>query len=340
MKIAVVGAGLSGLMVANRLSRLGMDVTVFEKSRGLGGRIATKRLEWGALDIGAQYFTVRDPRFRHQVQQWLEEGATHLWDFTPYSLSSTGLKASADKTERFVGSPQMNSLAHSLAKGFKLEFEAKVDQVKRRGNKWILDLSQGGSVNGEFDWVVVSAPAEQSQAIVRDTAIALSFFEPFYIPCWALAIATKGAVNPEIQGIFGDEMVSWVSRLSSRPQRIKPKHYDDCWMIHFSSEWSIANGKETQIDITRTGFDWLAETLNNHGGKELSVVEHHKHFWRYARVRKNHNQQSFLVDSTSHIALVGDWLCGGRIEGAFLSALNFTDFFIQNTDESLGEVVG
>ena len=73
MKIAIVGAGISGVCAANLLAQEGFKVDVFEKSRGLGGRLTTKRLDWAHIDIGAQYFTARDPRFIKQVEAWQQQ---------------------------------------------------------------------------------------------------------------------------------------------------------------------------------------------------------------------------------------------------------------------------
>ena len=41
-KVAIIGAGISGLALANKLKNH-FEVVVFEKSRGYGGRVATRR---------------------------------------------------------------------------------------------------------------------------------------------------------------------------------------------------------------------------------------------------------------------------------------------------------
>jgi hypothetical protein len=62
-RIAVVGAGIAGIACARTLAQAGHQVTVFEKSRGAGGRMSTRDTEFGSFDHGTQYFTVRDARF-------------------------------------------------------------------------------------------------------------------------------------------------------------------------------------------------------------------------------------------------------------------------------------
>ena len=81
MRVAVVGAGISGLTCAGRLANAGFEVLVLEKSRGPSGRMATRRAEPQLqFDHGAQYFTVRDPRFERVVQRWIAAGVAAQWD--------------------------------------------------------------------------------------------------------------------------------------------------------------------------------------------------------------------------------------------------------------------
>ena len=80
-KVAVIGAGISGLVCARLLVEHGMEVTVFEKSRGIGGRMSTRRSPEGYhFDHGAQYFTVREERFRRYVDSWAAEGLVARWE--------------------------------------------------------------------------------------------------------------------------------------------------------------------------------------------------------------------------------------------------------------------
>ena len=78
--VAVVGAGMSGLVAARALAESGYGVQLFDKARGPGGRMATRRGEDGLFDHGAQYFTARDPRFCARVDAWLQEGVVQAWD--------------------------------------------------------------------------------------------------------------------------------------------------------------------------------------------------------------------------------------------------------------------
>ncbi|MEH6365300.1 MAG: FAD-dependent oxidoreductase, partial [Pseudomonas marincola] len=77
--IAIIGAGIAGLSAAQSLQSAGYAVQLFDKSRGSGGRMSSKRSDAGSLDLGAQYFTARDRRFVEAVQQWQARGWVSEW---------------------------------------------------------------------------------------------------------------------------------------------------------------------------------------------------------------------------------------------------------------------
>ncbi|SMF48512.1 hypothetical protein SAMN02745866_03160 [Alteromonadaceae bacterium Bs31] len=324
MNVAIIGAGIAGLTAARELRERGAQVTVFEKSRGLGGRLATKRLHWGHVDIGAQYFTARDERFKAQVDRWMAQGFVARWEFTPHAIDARkGLVRPKDSSIRYVGTPSMNSLAHALADKVEVRFNSRIQSLTQSSEGWRVEISDGEPVDDCYDWVVLSLPAEQSQSLLADTPIGHKIPQDIHQACWALALATCGEVAPEIQGIFGDELVSWVSRLSARPQRNISKPYDDLWMLHFAGEWSDTKGKHLPDNFTQLGLEWLSATLN----KPLKLAYAYPHYWRYARVKPDKVKPVVIADKTKGLAAIGDWSAGGRVEGAYLSALDFVDYF-------------
>jgi len=330
MKVAIIGAGVSGLTAAQHLTTRGFKVEVFEKSRGLGGRLATKRLDWAHMDTGAQYFTARDPRFVQAVKNWQQAGVVEPWPFTPYSISADGaLLPSPDQTLRYVGVPGMNNLAHALADNLTVHRNQCISQLVRNKGRWKL-VSDSGDQFTDYDWVIVSAPAEQSRVLLNGhTPIAEQISSELLEPCLALVIATTGPVPKAVQGIFGDSTVGWVSRLSAKPQRTKDVAYDDLWLLHFSSQWSADYDPIAAEDIVPTGLEWLQHAIdtlpNQNQQKPLKLVNHCQHYWRFARMAKNAQQPPTLIDRTNHLAAIGDWSHGGRIEGAYLSALHLVD---------------
>ena len=164
-KIAVIGAGLSGLVVARSLSQAGNHVTVFEKARGPGGRMSTRRQEDYAFDHGAQYFTCRDERFRVQVEDWLARGVVAEWKAPVQALTPAGASTpTKERTTRYVGVPRMSSIGRDLAQETELVTTQRISSVRIQDGQagtWELE-SETGEVYPGFDAVVLSTPAPQA----------------------------------------------------------------------------------------------------------------------------------------------------------------------------------
>ena len=115
--IAVIGAGMAGVVCARTLVQAGHRVSLFEKSRGFGGRMATRHTEFGDFDHGAQYFTVRDPRFVTLLKTvpalarpW-SANTVRVLDELGHVLASAPPPSEA----HFVGAPSMNTLVRHWA---------------------------------------------------------------------------------------------------------------------------------------------------------------------------------------------------------------------------------
>lgn len=327
MKIAILGAGLSGIKLAKELSSKKIDVHVYEKSRGIGGRLSHKKLPWGDIDFGAQYFTARDDRFLLQVSDWLSAGVVDIWKFDPHKVLEEKLSRSPDTQTRYVGIPNMNSIIHSLAGGFEIHFEKRVESIYRHKKKWQLSINNNSEKAEDFDWVISSLPAEQSRNIFLDTSIIKHIPREIHLPCWTAALATKGRVDFDIQGVFGDDQIAWVSRQSSKPSWKKQAGYDDIWMVHFSSKWSELNESAPNEIIISEAMSWLMKIFKNNMEKDLILVNSKLHFWRYAQIYDTEQKYQSIVDKDEGVAQIGAWLSGGRVEGAYLSALDLSDYY-------------
>ena len=134
-KVAIVGAGISGLFAARTLVDHGLDVTVFEKSRGIGGRMSTRRTEgFGQFDHGAQYFTSDDRRFSRYLHAWRQQGLVAQWP-DPDSgqkivvIKNGAIESESNNRERFVAVPAMNSIGKHLAADLNTFLQTRVASI-------------------------------------------------------------------------------------------------------------------------------------------------------------------------------------------------------------------
>ena len=127
-RVAVIGAGMAGVSCAEQLQQRGVTVTLFEKSRGLGGRLATRRSEHGvAFDHGAQYITAHTPAFAQWLNRLHEAGTVAVWQ-----PRRDATKAAAHPWQ--VGTPAMSALLKPLAAALDLRTRHTIDTLHRNGD--------------------------------------------------------------------------------------------------------------------------------------------------------------------------------------------------------------
>ena len=115
-RVAIVGAGMAGLCAATSLTSSGYTTRLFDKSRGTGGRLSTRRDGDLAFDLGAQYFTARDGEFVAQVERWQAAGVVAPWEGTIATLGPSDREPSGQSPPaRWVGTPRMSALGRHLA---------------------------------------------------------------------------------------------------------------------------------------------------------------------------------------------------------------------------------
>ena len=176
--VAVIGAGLSGLSAARHLAKSGLDVLVLEKSRGLGGRAATRRIEWPGpggksliFDHGAQFFTARNPLFRQQVQEWISAGICFEWASGFHTWDGLSLKPPDKQWEapRYACHQGLSALGKDLGTGLLIRRGFRVGSVRGNRNGWLLSPAESGHGEAvQARAVICSAPVPQTLEILGE----------------------------------------------------------------------------------------------------------------------------------------------------------------------------
>ncbi|GAA4041263.1 NAD(P)/FAD-dependent oxidoreductase [Parerythrobacter jejuensis] len=302
--IAIVGAGMAGLSCATALAARGLSVTVFDKGRGPGGRMATRRAEVdGAtirFDHGAQYFTVRDPRFIAAVRGWREAGAVADW--------------SAAGDDAVVGTPGMNGPIRHMADGLEVHWGARVDSITRDGDGWVV---RAGETLHRFDTIVCAIPAEQAAQLLQPVApeFAAQAAAVESQPCWALMLRFAGRLD--LPDIFRGSAISWAARNASKPGRGDGEN----WVVHASPEWSRTYLELAPQDVAPM---LLAQLFEETGAEATEPVHSAAHRWRFAMVGKADGPAA-LWDADAGLGVCGDWLGGPRVENAWISGRELAD---------------
>lgn len=321
--VAVIGAGLSGLVAARRLQDRGCKVTVFEKSRGLGGRMATRRLDAGlSFDHGAQYFTARDKKFREQVESWREGGLVALWpaeDQKIVVLKDGHFESEKEAPQRFVGTPTMNAFCKNLATGLQVHKQTKITRIERTKTGYQCSSDNDEKFTG-FSHVIVSAPAEQTLELIRGLcSIEDQVAKIAMNPCWSGMYSFEARVSPDWVGAFvHDSFLSWAAQNSTKPGR---KSVYETLVLHANPEWTRNNWER---DGGEVAADMLSEFWKASKLEPQIPTDSIGHRWKFAIAKEPATEKCF-VDQDAGIIACGDWANGSRVEGAFLSGLAAAD---------------
>ena len=311
--VAVIGAGLAGLTCARALADHNIDVTVFEKSGGYGGRCATRRDGPWRFDHGAQYFTVRDDRLLPYMHSWEHQGVIAPWQGTIAVRDNGAWQPSKPGVRRYVAVPGMSALGAHLARDLTVQLETTVTLIQREGCQWRL-VSDAGVDLGVFDTVLTCVPAPQAQALLAQVSPALAqrSTEAVMHPTWAtmVVLQEKPAVAYDAAFLNDDAVLSWISREASKPGRAP----DEAWVLHATRAWTQAHIGDTKESVATAMVGAFADVV----GGNVTAVHSAAHRWLYA-LPDPVTTDAALFDRTLGVGAGGDWCGGPRVEGALLS---------------------
>ncbi|HMP75318.1 MAG TPA: FAD-dependent oxidoreductase [Kiritimatiellia bacterium] len=319
--VAVIGAGLSGVTAARLLAERGYPVTVFDKGRGLGGRMSTRREGDCAFDHGCQFFTVRDDRFRSYVEAWQEQGLVSPWRHRMAACDRGQITVLQDDTVRYVGVPGMNAMIKGMADGLTIQLATRITALNETEEGWQL-VADGGPLPEVYDVVIVTAPAEQAAALLsaspRMQAKAASVRMQ---PCWAVMAMFEFELDAPFEAAFvRNSPLVWVANGGSKPGRAA----HEAWVLHASPAWSREHLEEKPDDVIAQLLRAFYEAI---GTKVVEPSATFAHRWRYA-APENALDAGFLWDEEKNLGAAGDWCLSARAENAFLSGFLLADHIL------------
>jgi predicted NAD/FAD-dependent oxidoreductase len=312
---AVIGAGLAGAACAERLTKAGWRVTVFDKSRGAGGRAGTRRCGAVIADHGAQFFSVRTAAFRTVVDRWLRSEIAAPWHGRIVSFGGLGEHSPSDDETKYVGIPGMSALARSLLAGARFEASTSVASVRLEPAGWAV-LDTRGRVWGPFDAALVAVPPRQAVEIAAgQTPLIDEIRNVAMAPSWAAIAAFEPKLElPWDAAHIAASPLTWVARNGSKPGRTDSP---DVWTLHAAPEWSAAHIDEPAPTAARRLLAAFADFAPTRGVTLLHLTGHR---WRYARPIERREPRA-LFDRTRRIGFCGDWTGHARLESAVLSGI-------------------
>ncbi len=328
--VAVVGAGLAGATCAQALAEAGHRVHLFDKSRGPGGRMATRRLQWAdatgqthsaSLDHGAVAVTAHTAPFQAFVQQAVQGGSLLPW--AP-RLAPGSLPLDHDGPH-WIPAPDGPALCRQLLQGLPATWSFAVDRLHHFASGW--QLQAGTAMHPTpFDAVVLALPPEQATALLQphhsDWArhAALVTMQP----CWTLMGMAESPAHADaaqadvLRPATGP--LHWLLRNDQRPGRSAPPGQAH-WVAHAHAGWSRRHLDDPAETVQQALQAAIAQAL----GQPVNWLHSTVHRWRYARRPPVHPAQHPMGSpcwwqAPLGLGVCGDFLGGHGVEGAWLSA--------------------
>lgn len=305
-RVAIIGAGVAGIACARRLKERGCHPIVFEKSRGLGGRLATRRMPDGvSFDHGAQYVTARGLAFRALVRDAIDAGAASNWS------PNGGVDAVPGSDPWYVGTPTMSALMRPSAEGIEIRLSTEITGIVRQEEGWRIQTDSGVEVE-PFRAVVVTAPAPQARRLVAaESRLAERLADVRMASCWALMVQLAGPTDSGFDVLRSpNDALAWVTRNGSKPGRDGGW---ETWVAHAGVEWTRRHLEDDRDVVAGHMLDALL-TLICRSRPNIRFAAAHR--WRYARTVQPLGAP-FLATDGGSLIVAGDWCLGARVECAF-----------------------
>lgn len=317
--IAIIGAGMAGLSAANKLRAKGKNVIVFEKSRGTGGRLASKRItldtyESLSFDLGCPAISYETSIFKNQLDAWLQDGV---------------VARSGSTQNAFVGERRNSGITRHLTQNMDIRFSTRILHMEHHLDTWHLyadndpDRTQPLSAKK----VILATPPQQAFDLLPEGHRLKSRLKQFdMLPQWVLLLA----VHSTEEFTFNKSTEHHIECISAEHTKRKRRDSSDVKMyqVQASTRWSQSTLEWDKEDV----FNQLISQLRGMTNQNFTVIEHHIHRWLYSRPSsKNPLIPEGFLASKDGVYICGDYLGKAHsqcdIEAAYLSG-----HYLANTD--------
>lgn len=324
----ILGAGLAGLSCAQHLQQEGYRVTLLDKARGPGGRLASKRLEGWQFDMGAQYFTARSDDMQQALQTWLARGWVAPWqgNFAHWHNQEWQNHTGAP---RYVGQPRMSALSRGLCADLTLLAGQAVTHLEHHQGEWQVSLADG--TRQAARGLISTLPLPQLRKLLEPIpalhkGICPQLPNADYQACWALAYRCTGPWPSKYASIslHGHPLLDFIAYENSKPGRGQ-----GCVVsVQCNPVFSAAHLDISQAELSHLVLQSLTEIL----GQPLQVEDNYAHRWLYARAMPATEPSQCLWLPDIRFGAAGDIFSAGKVEGAWLSGLALARRIVANPD--------
>lgn len=326
MRVAIVGAGVSGLACARKLSRLGHDVVVYEKSRAYGGRCATRRVGPYTFDTGATSIAPRGKAIEKTMLEELDTTDLIKVERPIYVHKSLRVEPGHSMPPRYTYRHGNNTLGKLLGEGITIQFEHTIERFTKSAAGYELHFGTKAGIGtaGGFDALVIAIPSPQAQAILTASGAERAIEFVHYRPCLSVLLGFAELLeHPPYHALIEPEQqhpLTWLSLESTKsPDRAPVGH--TAMVAQMSPAYSRLHYESEDAVIVSATLQYLTRLYGERFAKaEVADVKR----WRYS-LPENIAMFGTVNPPKSTLVLAGDGLLGGRVEYAYETGVMAAD---------------
>lgn len=309
----IVGSGIAGLMAARELHRKGVHVIVLEKSRGVGGRMATRRFAGAVFDHGTQYFAPSSPWFQSRIREWIDDGIVAEW----FRVRSFEMDPRFLSASRYCGAPAMTAIPKHLGAQVEVHTGVRVTEVEQDDQRWAVHTDQGETYHARS--CILTAPAPQTLALLdasengplsAEHRTILTGIQ--YEPCLTLLGTCDGAPKLPPGGVLEFERGNLRRIMDNAAKGISPV---PALTVHAMGEYSEAHFDDDEADLLALLRDEIEPLIGT------TIHESQLHRWRYSQVVRPHHAPMLMIEREIPLVVAGDGFGVNGVEGAARSGL-------------------
>ena len=325
-RIAIIGAGLTGIRLAQRLTPYA-NVTIFEQNDTPGGRLASHQISCHEFDYGAQFFTARTPAFQQWLAPYLDHQSLAIWQGHFAEIDKDRIinrrlwqKAPA----HYVGFPSMKAWAQTLVTTLTVIYSCEICSIAF-DKVWTLTDQKQNTYTG-FDWVIIACPLARCRLLAPKICAFYDTLNTLVMKsCFTLMLSSAKPLRLPFQAaLIRNNDISWISNNSSKPGRTSETNY---LVVHASNRFADQHKNPRHLDQIKQHLLQVTATVIKTPLSQLTI--HHMHHWKEANISKQPSHHT-CIDTTLQLAAVGDWCQQGIAEAAFTQANRLSDTLLSH----------
>ncbi len=310
----IIGAGIAGLAAGRKLQKEGWAVTILDKGRSAGGRLATRFIDEAVFDHGAQFITVRSPAFEELMNSLQQVGIVYEWC---RGFGTPKQPYRSDGHPRYQGTGGMGAIGRYLAQGMDVRVRQRVTQLRYSGKSWTAELESGQSLSATS--LISTMPVPQALDVLDLGGFEMqdghrqALDRVKYHPCLALMVLLEGPSQLPAPGAlqFPEGPLWFVA--DNRMKGISPDA--TAVTIHASVTFSREHWNVSEPVVQ----EWLLNLASPYLGSKIRSTTLHR--WRFAQPVEQHPERCFSIPLEAPLIFAGDAFGEPRVEGAALSGM-------------------